>query len=181
MLPATGITTCHPWPSDSGSLAGRHSSKRSPKRSNPGAAAASVHWFCRRCVKMPDNKFLLLQGRHDSHESQREKHGRGGLQHRAVPGDVPQVVSHVPAGFASNGMGVISMKLAGEGNVRSRRRPQKPPCASPSRNGRSRLGRHRRPTKTTAPKIDEAIENLDLRPWLKLLPGEAQNRPRARR
>ena len=113
---------------------------------------ASVHGLP-ALRQMPDNKFLqvaMIRMNHKGKSMDAEDYNAGG------PGDVPQVVSHVQQ-VRQHGMGVISMKLCGEGTfdredrkaaMRFAFRDAGVDCVT--------VG-----YKNTA-EIDEAIENLNL-------------------
>jgi len=64
------------------------------------------------CVKSPENKWLDIAMIRMNH--QRRQHGRRGLQHSRDRATSPKVVTHVHQ-VRKEGMGVISMKLVGEG------------------------------------------------------------------
>src|SRR5882724_10368830 len=113
---------------------------------------ASVHGLP-ALRQMPDNTFLqvaMIRMNHKGKSMDAEDYNTGG------PGDVPQVVSHVQQ-VRQHGMGVISMKLAGEGAFD--REDRKAAMRFAFRNAGVdcvTVG-----YKNTA-EIDEAIENLDL-------------------
>ncbi len=113
---------------------------------------ASVHGLP-ALRQMPDNKFLqvaMIRMNHKGKSMDAEDYNTGG------PGDVPQVVSHVQQ-VRQHGMGVISMKLAGEGTFD--REDRKAAMRFAFRNAGVdcvTVG-----FKNTA-EIDEAIENLNL-------------------
>jgi aryl-alcohol dehydrogenase-like predicted oxidoreductase len=113
---------------------------------------ASVHGLP-ALRQMPDNEFLqvaMIRMNHKGKSMDAEDYNTGG------PGDVPQVVSHVQQ-VRKHGMGVISMKLCGEGTFD--REDRKAAMRFAFRNAGVdcvTVG-----YKNTA-EIDEAIENLNL-------------------
>jgi aryl-alcohol dehydrogenase-like predicted oxidoreductase len=113
---------------------------------------ASVHGLP-ALRQMPANEFLqvaMIRMNHKGKSMDAEDYNTGG------PGDVPQVVSHVQE-VRKHGMGVISMKLCGEGTFD--REDRKAAMRFAFRNAGVdcvTVG-----YKSTA-EIDEAIENLDL-------------------
>src|SRR6267154_2095565 len=113
---------------------------------------ASVHGLP-ALRQMPDNKFLqvaMIRMNHKGKSMDAEDYNTGG------PGDIPQVVSHVQQ-VRQHGMGVISMKLCGEGTFDREERKAAVRFAF----------RHAGVDCVTVgfkntTEIDEAIENLDL-------------------
>ena len=84
------------------------SSRRRRRRSSIRAALRCTG--CRLCARC---RRPVAAGGHDPHESQRHGHGRA-VPDVNEPGNVPEVVQHVKQ-VKQEGMGVISMKLVGDG------------------------------------------------------------------
>ena len=115
---------------------------------------ASVHGLP-ALRQFPGNKWL--EDRHDPHEPQGHQDGRRGLQHARRWATCREVVTHVKQ-VRNEGMGVISMKLVGEGAFTNREDRQAAMRFAFRNAGVDcvTVG-----YKNTA-EIDEAIENLNL-------------------
>ena len=93
------------------------------------ARGASVHGLP-ALRQMPGNKWLEVAMIRMNHNGTRMD---GPVRRRNDnPGNVSEVVEHVKQ-VKKEGMGVISMKLIGDGDLHAAATTARPPCASPSR------------------------------------------------